>query len=665
MRRLVAWLVILAAGAGLVAATWSDLLEGGATLALRRAGYPDARVTVVRAGVDWTRAAVRLDEALDLGIVTVLHPWRSLLDGHIERVVVSGAALTLDLTPGPDGDGGGAAEWGEIPVPPVGALAVTGSRLTLIGAGGVQTLSVAMTYTGGPEPELRADLRGEEAGADFGAVVRPLGDGRFTATVAGGIDDVGRLAPAVAGRLRIDGPVSGRLAEGVLRLSPDGCLAVTAQGLAPAGERTDLPEGLCLGAPAQGDALVLPLAGGPPAVRLAAEAPRLTVPGQELALDGVRVDATLEGGRLVAALTAGRLRSTAAPALFAPAALTARAEGPAGGALALSATVQGGQGLRIDATGRHDVASGEGRAELRLRPVTFSPAGAQPGALSPRLSGLVGAVAGTVAVRGDLAWGAKGLTTGGRLLLTDLAATAGPVAVAGVNGVLRLASLLPPAVAPGQEVAVKLLDVGLPLTDGVLRFGLDSAGVIGVERAEWRWAGGRVSARPFRLSLADPHGVLELEAAGLDLGAVLDLVELEGLAATGRLSGTIPVWLAGTAVRIAGAELAAEGGGTLRYDPATPPDFLRDGDAGSPTALLMGALTDFRYDSLTMTINGLAGGELTVGLAIRGSNPGFYDGYPVALNLKVSGALDRILRQSLDAYRIPDAVRDRMLQFDQ
>ncbi len=62
-------------------------------------------------------------------------------------------------------------------------------------------------------------------------------------------------------------------------------------------------------------------------------------------------------------------------------------------------------------------------------------------------------------------------------------------------------------------------------------------------------------------------------------------------------------------------------------------------------------------------MEGQAGGELAVGIAIRGSNPAFYDGYPVALNLKVSGALDRILRQSLDTYRIPETVRDRMTEF--
>jgi hypothetical protein len=115
--------------------------------------------------------------------------------------------------------------------------------------------------------------------------------------------------------------------------------------------------------------------------------------------------------------------------------------------------------------------------------------------------------------------------------------------------------------------------------------------------------------------------------------------------------------------RLEGAVFESSAPGSLRYAPANPPAGL-SGPEGSPTALLMGALSDFRYESLRLSIDGEAGGELRAGLAVRGTNPTFYDGYPVALNLTLSGALDRILRQSLDAYHIPDAVRERMTGFD-
>ncbi|WP_188259654.1 intermembrane phospholipid transport protein YdbH family protein [Azospirillum tabaci] len=270
--------------------------------------------------------------------------------------------------------------------------------------------------------------------------------------------------------------------------------------------------------------------------------------------------------------------------------------------------------------------------------------------------------AGTLTAKARLTWDGAALKTQGDLLLADLAGRFGPVSASGINGVLSLPSLFPPVVAPGQTLAVKLLDVGLPLTDGSFRFGYGAKGRLSVERAEWHWAGGVLRADPFAIDPVAPRGTVTLRAEGVHLGPMLAMVAVDGLKASGTVSGSLPVRIEADSVHLDNGLLEADGPGTLRYDPENPPGFLK-GEEGSPTALLMGALTDFRYDTLSATMEGQAGGELAVGIAIRGSNPAFYDGYPVALNLKVSGALDRILRQSLDTYRIPETVRDRMTEF--
>ena len=54
---------------------------------------------------------------------------------------------------------------------------------------------------------------------------------------------------------------------------------------------------------------------------------------------------------------------------------------------------------------------------------------------------------------------------------------------------------------------------------------------------------------------------------------------------------------------------------------------------------------------------------MTIGMKIRGKNPNFYDGYPVELNLNVSGELDRILRRGLAGYRVPDMIREKLATF--
>ncbi|WP_109117396.1 YdbH domain-containing protein [Azospirillum sp. TSO22-1] len=366
------------------------------------------------------------------------------------------------------------------------------------------------------------------------------------------------------------------------------------------------------------------------------------LPADELVLAGSRVVLDSPGGPLTVAVEA--------------------VVRPEGDILTFTGTVTA-LGVTVEAKGRHDPARGTGSADLRLRPVRLREGQPNLAALVPRAVGAVVTMAGKVSGRAKLAWDGKGLTSSGEVLMEDLAGSAGPVGVGGLSGVLRLTSLWPPVLPSGQTLAVKTLDVGLPLTDGVVTLGLTRRGVLDIDRAEWRWAGGTVRAKPFEIALESPRGTIELEAEGLDLGTVLALASLEGLSADGRLRGTLPIRFASGKVRLDGGVLEAAAPGALRYDPATPPAGLQ-GDPGSPTALLLGALTDFRYESLSATVDGEAGGEMRVGLRIRGANPEFYGGHPVALNLNLSGALDRILRQGLDAYRIPDAVRERMLDYE-
>jgi hypothetical protein len=396
------------------------------------------------------------------------------------------------------------------------------------------------------------------------------------------------------------------------------------------------------------------------------EAKNLSLPDRRLSVTGLSLEFASDptgAEPLSADLQLAALRSTEKPALFAPLAVNVQVRGQTGKPLSFTARASDGTGLlALEAAGTHEPATGQGRLDARLAPILLKPDGPGPAQLFPRYGASLSAAGGKLSGKARLDWSKKGTSSAGSLLLEGAAATLGPVSVAGVNGVLRLSSLVPPVLPEGQELAVKLLDVGLPLTDGTLRFGYGRDGRLTVSEAEWRWAGGLLRASPFSLAPADPRGTIELQAERVDLGRMLELVAVEGLAATGRLSGRLPVQITPDRVGLDGGTLEAVESGTLRYDPSEPPSFLQ-GEEGSPTALLMGALTDFRYSELHATLDGEAGGELKLGLGILGSNPTFYDGYPVKLNLTVAGALDRILRQSLDAYRIPDAVRDRMSEF--
>jgi hypothetical protein len=76
--------------------------------------------------------------------------------------------------------------------------------------------------------------------------------------------------------------------------------------------------------------------------------------------------------------------------------------------------------------------------------------------------------------------------------------------------------------------------------------------------------------------------------------------------------------------------------------------------------MVLSALGDFRYDQLWLTLDRDRSGEATLLLHVRGKNPNFYDGYPIELNLALTGKLDRILHDSLEGYSVPELVREKM-----
>ncbi len=542
------------------------------------------------------------------------------------------------------------------------AVAVT---LGVVGLGGAILAGPALI--GGIATELLRDTG--FAGAEVTVTGLRIADGwdglrlEFTA----GSGPLEAAAPTLelpmAGRVTLSGALRVGMDGGTLTVSPDGCLPAVVEKLTVSGQTLVLPqEATVCAAP---DAPLLRWS--PSVMTIAAEvkAPRLDVPASGLRADRLVLRLGQDGNGRQADVTIATLTNTAKPGPVVPLAVTLHAAQEGERPWSIDGIAKDAKGLlSVTLTGSHDQTAGTGRVEAVAKPVVLAPDGPGLAAISPLAATFLQKASGTLSGKATIAWDAKGMTTAGQATVKGLAGVAGPVTVAGVAGTVALSSLSPPVIPAGQKLSIGLLDVGIPLTDGTLQFGYGRDGRLDVGRAEWRWAGGTLRADPFKLAPAAPKGTVTLHADGIDAAKLLELIAVDGLEASGRLAGTLPVVFADDTVTLNGGVLESAAPGTLRYDPANPPAALK-GEEGSPTAMLMGALTDFRYDSLRITIDGQAGGELSAGLSLRGANPSFYDGYPVALNLKLSGALDRILRQNLDVYRIPDTLRDRMTGFDQ
>lgn len=380
----------------------------------------------------------------------------------------------------------------------------------------------------------------------------------------------------------------------------------------------------------------------------------VTFPGQETMVDDIA--ATYDGD---ARLKAGKLHHGGKTPWFTPLTLDMSLHPQASG-YGFSGRLADGAGLLdIQGGGSLDLDSESGKARLKVKPLTFARNGLQPGRLFPALGERLRDVTGTLALAGDIGWRKGKVTSNLDLLVRDFSGDWGSLGIRRLNSVVTLTGLSPLTTPPRQTAAVAAIQAGLPLRDGLLSFSLDR-GRLHLGYGELELAGGRVIVSD---TVLDPVGKprLILLLSGVDLARLADLAHLDGLSATGRLDGMIPLRFEGGAIAVENGRLAATQPGLLRYRPAKPPAALQEG--GMPAELMLKALDNFHYKDLTLVLNGRTGEETVAALHVAGANPDLYDGYPLEFNLNVSGKLDTILDDALTGYRIPDRIRDRMTRF--
>jgi len=392
--------------------------------------------------------------------------------------------------------------------------------------------------------------------------------------------------------------------------------------------------------------------------------PDIGVSGGNLGVDG-RWSRRLQP-ILSVVVHAGGLRTEQSPAPVVPLAVDLAVQGDPAAALEVSGWALGAPGEpKARLAVRHDARSGRGSLDVQLEPQRFGEGGLPAEVLFPVLASYVRAVTGRVEGHLDYSWGARGAGGSAHLLFDNVAFDSDLGRVEALNGPIALRSLTPPATDGWQTVAVGLFNPGLPLTNGVARFRLSEDGRLGVNRLNWDWADGRLRAFPFDVSLTRPEGRFEVLARGLSLREILALTPFEGLSATGRLDGQLPVMIEGDDLRIADGQLTTTAPGRIRYEGGGDAAALRRSLTSFDLNTLKAVFSDFRYDQLSLSLDGRVGGEMIAKIRVSGANPEFQGGRPVRLNLNLSGKLVSILRQSLRVYRIPEEVRQRMMEYRQ
>ncbi len=298
---------------------------------------------------------------------------------------------------------------------------------------------------------------------------------------------------------------------------------------------------------------------------------------------------------------------------------------------------------------RHDLGSGRGGADLSVPGLAFDST-LQPEDVTHLALGVVANVAGTVAGEGRIRWKDGAVSSDGRFRTdnANLAAAFGPVE--GLSGEIRFTDLIGLVTAPGQEVRLKVVNPGVEVRDGVVRYRLEPGQKVHIEGGEWPFANGRLLLLPTTLDFsADVDRYLTFRVVGLDAGAFIQTMELDNVSATGTFDGILPLIFDARGGRVAGGVLVARQQGlpplimpegvlpTIPCDPSRQSGTLSyvgpvsNEQLGVMGKLAFDALKNLQYKCLTILMDGALDGEMVTNVVFNGVNRGQIGDAPTSI----------------------------------
>jgi len=314
--------------------------------------------------------------------------------------------------------------------------------------------------------------------------------------------------------------------------------------------------------------------------------------------------------------------------------------------------------LVTDVNIEHQLSTGAGHALLDVPGLAFGP-NLQPDQLTRLTEGVVALVNGTLRGQGRIDWASGGKVTSTGDFSTsnmDLAAPFGPVT--GLTTSVHFTDLLGIETAPHQVATVASINPGIIVTDGVIHYQLLPHNLVRIERGEWPFMGGRLILHETVLNFGSPSAKrLTFELQGFDAKMFIDTLGFQGLEITGTFDGVLPMIFDENGGRIVGGRLDSRApGGRLHYTGTKP--------SGLVTGTVVNLLSDIRYQSIIIRLDGDLAGEfatrLTVDQVSLGPSHGLLAGLvrsafsklPLRLNVNINAPF-RALIQMGKAFKDP------------
>jgi hypothetical protein len=261
--------------------------------------------------------------------------------------------------------------------------------------------------------------------------------------------------------------------------------------------------------------------------------------------------------------------------------------------------------------GAHNMKSGRGSATFDSGDLAFVAGNLQPDRLIPALKGIISAATGSAGGKAEFSWTPAGVTSSGAALAKDVSFQGPGVAVTrteGVDGALVFKSLMPVATEGDQTLRIRKIDLdALDLENGFMTFSLPGDDTLKIVEAEFPWFGGTIGAYNSTMALSGATSQTKLQIDNVNLSDLLAFFKVDGLSGEGTIEGVLPLTFEGGRARVDNGILSAKGAGVIRY---TGQIAAAAGQANQTTELAFDALREFRYESLSTTIDGPLDGTL-------------------------------------------------------
>jgi hypothetical protein len=392
--------------------------------------------------------------------------------------------------------------------------------------------------------------------------------------------------------------------------------------------------------------------------RIRVPAARAGWPTRDLAATGIAAVLRPGDGRRFASFDIERIEHAGDPAWLAPTTVSGRVTRNAGGFSVEGDGRVGRAGVPVRFAGELATEAGVGDLQVELPTVRFRPDGLQPAALAPalrRLERVDGRAGGSL----RLQMRPDRLDGRARLRVEDLAFAAEAFQVRGLEGSVSLDGLRPPRAAPVQSLRAERIDAAVPVDDARVRFGVvqppGSGTALRIVEGSGSVFGGvaRVSEWTFDPD-AQVHNV-GVQLDGVELQEVLAYLDIEGLAGEGRLSGGLPVTLAGRTVAVREGRLRS-GDGHIRFRSAHADEALANADRS--VRMMLRALRDFEYERMDVALDRSLGREGEIRIRLEGRTPGVMDGRRFRFDIRLAGDFDPLV----DALRTGRPLTDELVE---